>query len=143
MRMNTPARSLIGLALAIVTIGAGMTVVHGSTVAPRIAGDDPETVVVTFRPKAGAEEELARVIANHWATARRLELVRPEPHVTFRARDGVGKPYYVDIFTWRDADIPDNAPPAIQAIWADMNRLTESRDGRPGLDITPARLLAP
>lgn len=34
------------------------------------AADQPETVMVTFRAKAGAEAELARVIATHWRTAR-------------------------------------------------------------------------
>jgi len=96
---------------------------------------DPETVMVTFRAKAGAEAELAKVIADHWTTARRLDLVRPEPHVTLKGQDASGT-YYVDIFTWRDASIPDNAPPDIKKIWDDMNRLTEPRGGHPALTFT-------
>jgi hypothetical protein len=93
---------------------------------------DPETMMITFRAKAGAEAELAKVIADHWSTARRLDLVRPEPHVTLSAKDKDGT-YYVEIFTWRDASIPDNAPPEIKKIWDDMNRLTEPRGGRPAM----------
>jgi len=101
-------------------------------------GDDPETVVVTLRPKAGAEAELKQVIAAHWETARRLNLVEPEPHVTLELKDETRARYYVDVFTWRDRDIPDNAPPEILKIWSDMNRLTLPRDGKPGLEIREA-----
>src|SRR6185295_5218266 len=103
---------------------------------------DPETVHVTFRPKAGREAELKKVIADHWATATKLGLVRPEPHVTVEMKDEAGRPFFVDIFTWRDRDIPDNAPAAILSIWADMNRLTEARGGQPGLDIKEVTLVA-
>ena len=99
------------------------------------ATDIPETVIVTVRPKPGAEAELEQVMVRHWTTAQRLGLVLAEPHVRIQAKDGEGKPYLVEIFTWRDADIPDNAPAEIQAIWADMNRLVEARR----IHATPAR----
>ena len=50
--------------------------------------------------------------------------------------------YFVEIMTWRDASIPDSAPKEIQAIWADMNRLVEKRNGRPGLTIDEVALVA-
>lgn len=112
------------------TLVVGIVVV-GSMTAPA----DPETVMVTFRAKAGAEAELAKVIAEHWTTARRLDLVRPDPHVTLKGQDASGT-YYIDIFTWRDASIPDNAPAEIKKIWGDMNRLTEARDGHPALSFS-------
>jgi len=102
---------------------------------------DPETMMITFRPKPGAEAELAKVIADHWATARRLDLVQPEPHVTLSAKDKDGT-YYVDIFTWRDASIPDNAPPEIRKIWDDMHRLTEARGGHPALAFAEVTLVS-
>ena len=110
-----------------------LAVLFGGLGAPR--DDDPETMMITLRPKAGAEAELKATIAAHWDTARRLNLVQPEPHVTLELKDETRAIYYVDVFTWRDRDIPDNAPEAIQKIWSDMNRLTAPRDGRPGLDI--------
>src|SRR4029450_12376433 len=114
--------TLIALALVIGGLGA-------------VRDDDPETMMITLRPKAGAEAELKTVIAAHWDTARRLNLVLPEPHVTLELKDETRAIYYVDVFTWRDRDIPDSAPESIQKIWSDMNRLTAARDGRPGLDI--------
>jgi hypothetical protein len=105
------------------------------------ATDIPETVIVTVRPKAGAEADLARVMADHWAICQRLNLVLAEPHVRIQAKDAEGKPYLVEIFTWRDEDIPDNAPAEIQAIWTEMNRLVEARQGRPGLEIVRGMLV--
>ena len=101
----------------------------------------PETVMVVLRAKAGTEVELARVIANHWTTARQLDLVRDTPHVTLRASDDKGT-YFVDLFTWKDENTPDHAPAPILAIWADMTRLTEARGGKPGLEITAVTLVA-
>ena len=118
------------------TLLAGL-VVAGTPAAPA----DPETVMVTFRAKAGAEAELVKVIADHWTTARRLDLVRPEPHLTLKGQDAGGA-YYVEIFTWRDASIPDNAPPDIQKIWSEMHRLTEARGGYPALSFSEMTMVS-
>jgi hypothetical protein len=98
--------------------------------------DQPETVMVTLYPKPGADVELARVIADHWKTANQLKLVNATPHVTLRGTDESKKTYFVEIFTWRDNSIPDNAPAAIQNIWSQMNALVENQPGRPGLAFT-------
>jgi hypothetical protein len=87
----------------------------------------PETVMVTCKAKPGSESDLARVIARHWTIARELKLVVDSPHLTLRRVDA-GRTSFVDIFTWRDADTPDHAPPAIQAIWAEMNKLSDGID---------------
>jgi len=97
------------------------------------AADVPETVLITFRPKPQAEQELADVIARHWQEARRLDLVLATPHLTLRGRDGAGRVVLTEVLTWRDARIPDAAPPAILEIWKRMNELVEERDGRAGL----------
>jgi hypothetical protein len=88
----------------------------------------PETVMVTCHAKAGAEADLAKVIARHWNAVRELKLVLDAPHLTLRRTEAGGQTSFVEIFTWRDAAIPDNAPPAIQAIWAEMNRLADKID---------------
>jgi hypothetical protein len=101
---------------------------------------EPETVMITLHPKAGADQELAAVIARHYEIARRLELLQPDAiHVTLRGADENDRPYFVEILTWRDASVPDNAPKDILAAWGDMNRLVEPHAGRPGLDIVPMR----
>jgi hypothetical protein len=118
-------QKILGLSLLLLVLGA-------------TRDDDPETVFVTYRPRPGAEAELKQVISRHWDTARRLDLVRPEPHVTLELRDETRAVYFVEVFTWRDRDIPDNAPAPILSIWSEMTRLTAPRGGRPGLDIREA-----
>ena len=101
----------------------------------------PENVMITFHAKAGAEAELAQTIAKHWATARRLNLVVDAPHLTLRSTERE-RTDFVEIVTWRDAGVPDAAPPEIQKIWGEMNRLVEPRGGRPGLSIDQMSVVA-
>lgn len=103
----------------------------------------PETMMVTLRAKRGSEAALERVIAQHWTTARRLNLVRETPHVTLRAAEAGNQVYFVDIFTWRDSGIPDAAPSEIRKIWDEMNRLVEARGGHPGLEFAEVSVVAP
>ena len=119
-------------ALAAVTMG----VLVAQQSAPQ-----PETVMITFHAKPGAEAELARAIEKHWTVAREMKLVQDSPHLTLQRTEDGNKVCFTDIFTWRDAAIPDNAPPAIQAIWAKMGQLVESRGGEPGLGIAEARIV--
>jgi hypothetical protein len=103
----------------------------------------PETVMVTLRAKPGSGAALQHVLAEHWATARKLNLVRAAPHVTLRYDEEGGKSRFVDIFTWRDAAIPDKAPAEIRALWDRMNSLVEARGGRPGLEFQEVSLVEP
>jgi hypothetical protein len=104
---------------------------------------EPETVIVTLHAKPGAEAELARVIERHWSTARKLNLVADAPHVTLRGTEDGGRTYFVEVFTWRDGDIPDAAPAEIQAIWNTMNQLVEARMGGPGLKFQAGAVVTP
>ena len=103
----------------------------------------PETVMVTLHAKAGAEDALARVLERHWATARRLNLVRQAPHLTLRGAETGNRAYFVDVFTWRDAAIPDAAPAEIRKIWDQMNLLVEARGGHAGLELAVVSVVAP
>ncbi|PYQ73381.1 MAG: hypothetical protein DMG01_22715, partial [Acidobacteria bacterium] len=117
-------------AVSIAAVAAALSQVVGA--------EQPETVMITLRPKPGAERALAQTIARHYETAQKLNLLREDtPHLTLQASDDQDKTYFVDIFTWRDAAVPDNAPREIQAIWKEMNGLVEMRGGRPALDIVP------
>ena len=118
---------------------------QASSLVAHTRSEEPETVMITLHAKAGAEAELAQVIARHWETVQRLKLVSNAPHITLRGREAAEdamRTFFVDVFTWRDASIPDAAPKEIQAIWADMNRLVEKRNGRPGLTIDEVALVA-
>lgn len=103
----------------------------------------PETVMVTYHARRGSEADLERVIAKHWETARRLKLVNEAPHVTMRGSETGGLSYFVDVFTWKSAAIPDAAPAEIRQIWDEMNKLVEARGGQFGLEFTALTLLAP
>jgi len=98
-----------------------------------VAAGSPETVMITYQAKPGAEAALAHAIERHWATAREQKLVLESPHVTLRGVEDDGRVYFVDVFAWRDAATPDAAPKSIQAIWAEMNGATETRGGKPGI----------
>ncbi len=102
----------------------------------------PETVVITFHAKSDAETELARVIEKHWTVARDVKLVLDSPHLTLRRIEEGNKVCFTEILTWRDAAIRDKAPPAIQAIRAEMNQLVESRGGDPGLAIANVAIVS-
>jgi hypothetical protein len=112
----------------------GTTLTQASSLTAQARADEPETVMITLHAKAGAEAELAQVIARHWDTARRLKMIRETPHLTLRSVEGT-QTDFVEIMTWRDASIPDSAPAEIQKLWAEMNRLVEKRGGTPGLRI--------
>jgi hypothetical protein len=118
-----------------IAAGALLAAIASSDAIAQAQKPVPETVMVTLRVRPGAEASLADVIDRHWKTAQSLQLVLDAPHVTLRGGEA-DKPYYVEIFTWRDANIPDHAPAAIRAIWDEMNRLVERRDGKPGLELT-------
>ncbi len=81
---------------------------------------EPETVMVTYRAKKGNEAPLAQVVAKQWETLRRLHLVTDDPRQLYRAGSTL-----IEVFTWKDADIPDNAPPEIRALWDEMGKLVE------------------
>ena len=102
----------------------------------------PETVMVTYHAKPGAENELARVLARHWATALDLKLVLDAPRLNVRGVEEGGKTFYVEIFTWRDASIPDTIPAPIRPLWDKMNALVAARGGRPGMEFTEASILS-
>ena len=130
MKRHTLVRAAVSaLVAAVVTL----SVAHAA---------EPETVMVTLHAKPGSEDALARVLDDHWQTARRLNLVRDGAHVTLRGTEDGNKTYFVEVFTWLDADIPDHAPQAILAIWKEMHRLVEARPASPAC-ISPKSRLSP
>jgi hypothetical protein len=115
----------------------------GAALSQVATAEQPETVMITLRAKPGAEAALVQTIARHYETARKLNLLHEEtPHLTLQATDDQGKTYFIDIFTWRDAAVPDHAPGEILAIWKEMNSLVETRGGRPALDIVEVKPIA-
>jgi hypothetical protein len=84
------------------------------------AASPPETVLVTYRAKAGSEAQVENLVRKQWATLQRLALVTPETHVLVRDRAT-----FTEVFSWKSADIPDAAPAEVTALWTKMGKVTE------------------
>lgn len=93
----------------------------------------PETVIATFRVRAGQEAAFQALLDRHWPTLHRLGLTNGEPSLVFRGKDHGGLPLFVEIFTWKDAQAPEAAhhAPEVEAIWGAMEPLVEDRKGQP------------
>ena len=103
------------------------------SVSPLLAEAPPETIVSIARPKHGREADLLVAIRETRAVYERLHAVTG-PWTLYRASDELGGAYFIEIFTWRSGDIPDNAPPEIRAAWTKLESLVEKRNGRPGIE---------
>ena len=86
--------------------------------------DKPETVITTYYPKAGKQDEMLRILRDAWSVYTKMNLVTGA-HQLYRAQPEGGKTYFVEIFTWRDENIPDNAPPEVRKVWAEMHANTD------------------
>jgi hypothetical protein len=92
--------------------------------ATAVYADKPETVITTYHPKAGKGAEMLRILRDAWDVYTKLNLV-VGAHQLYRAQPEGGKAYFVEIFTWRDENIPDHAPPEVRKVWAEMNANTD------------------
>ena len=87
----------------------------------------PVTVLVTYRPKAGAEAQILELLEKHWPTLDRLGLVSEEPPKFWRARGRDGREFFVELFQWKDEGASDVAhqTPEVMAIWEPMGAILE------------------
>ena len=65
-------RTVVGAATTIAIAAVALAFTPATSA---LAPEPPETVMVTYHAKGGAADELARVITDHWSTAKRLGLV--------------------------------------------------------------------
>jgi hypothetical protein len=101
-----------------------------------LPGPGTETMYSIAHVKRGMEARYAELSAKSWVLYRRLNLVLAKPHVVLRGTDPAGLTYFVEIFTWKSADIPDHAPAEVRALWQQLEEACEKRNGRPGIDFT-------
>ena len=89
-----------------------------------------ETVLCTYRVRAGEEPRFRELLSRHWATLRDLGFVTDEESLLFRSLD---EPLtYVEIFSWVEGGFAlAHEHPDVLAIWEPMEPLLEDRDGRP------------
>jgi len=107
-----------------------------------LPGPGTETMHSVAHVKRGLEGRYAELSAEAWALYRKLDLVLERPHVVLRGVDAAGLPYFVEIFTWKSADVPDHAPPEVLALWKQLEEACEKRDGRPGIDFSEVTAIA-
>jgi hypothetical protein len=106
--------------------------------------DRTPIVICTYRVKAGNEDAFTALLERHWPTLRKLDFVTADPPQHFRGFEQDGSPLFVEIFTWKAPDVHRLAAqhPDVVAIWEPMDRLTESRAGRPNMEFPHVSRLA-
>jgi hypothetical protein len=88
----------------------------------------PILMFQVYRPKAGHEEALFELVKKHWPAVKRAGLATKTPPLVYRAVDRhTQRPFFVEIFEWRDAEAPGLAHqmPEVMAIWEPMGPMIE------------------
>jgi hypothetical protein len=102
-----------------------------------------ETVLITYHIIPGKEKELQKTLETVWQTYQKEHLVLAQPHVIVRDKESEGRTRIVEIFTWVNANAPDNAPDSVKKLWDRMKACCEKRDGDEGLEGGEVELLEP
>src|SRR5690349_18303545 len=88
----------------------------------------PVDMLVTYRPKAGKEQEIERLVLAHWPALASVELVTDEPATIWRAVDKrTGQVSFVEKFSWKNEEAAGIAHqmPQVMAIWEPMTPMLE------------------
>ena len=88
----------------------------------------PMLMFQVYRPKAGHEEALFELVKKHWPAVKHAGLATETPPLVYRATDlKTKRPFFVEIFEWRDAEAPGVAHqmPEVMAIWEPMGPMIE------------------
>ena len=94
------------------------------------------TAICLYRVRSGSEADFSKLLERHWPTLQSLGLVTDDPPQHYQGAEQDGRPLFVEIFTWASEDASGHAHehPDVMAIWEPMDKLTESRDGRPNME---------
>jgi hypothetical protein len=96
------------------------------------AGDDSETVLVTYHVQSGKEAEFQAELLHGWQVYQSENMVFAKPHIIVRDAEDAGKTRFVEVFTWVKS--PDHAPDSVKAVWLKEQSLCEARSGHPGIE---------
>jgi hypothetical protein len=118
------------------------SILPSASVAQRTKTEDPETVLATFRVKPDQLPAFFKLMPEYWAALRSQNLVLAEPHILLRGEEN-GKPIVVEVFSWKNHDVPEHVPPAIQAYWDKINKMVEDRDGHNGIEFPEMTIVKP
>jgi hypothetical protein len=137
--MKLRAGCLLIVALCLMSAGDAL----GQAERGRATKDDTETVYTTFNVIPGKEAEFWKVLERAWPTYHKFGMVLERPHLILRGADDAGRPYFIEVLTWKDHDKPDHAPPEVQAIWDQMTALCEKRDGHRRIEFYEVKVVEP
>jgi quinol monooxygenase YgiN len=90
----------------------------------------PVTVLVTYKPKPGKEQELEELVRRHGPMMRATGLLGPDGVRSWRAtsKRGHGEGvYFVELMQWRDGEASGIAhqTPEVMSVWEPMEALLE------------------
>jgi hypothetical protein len=104
----------------------------------------PVSVICLYRVSSGREAAFTDLLRRHWPALRALDLVTDDPPQHFRGAEQDGGPLFVEIFRWKSAESSRAAHehPEVMAIWEPMDKLTETRGGRPNMEFPHVQPLA-
>jgi hypothetical protein len=102
------------------------------------------TVICLYRVRAGSEAQFTKLLERHWPALHQLGLVTDQPPTHYRGAEQDGAPLFVEIFQWRSESSSGSAHqhPEVMAIWEQMDKLTESRGGKPNMEFPHVQPLA-
>ena len=84
---------------------------------------------VTYRPKAGKEQELLELVKKHGPALQSTGLIVGGMPVVYRAHNiRTNQDYFIEIFSWRDEKAAGLAhqTPEVMAVWEPMTPILES-----------------
>jgi hypothetical protein len=94
-----------------------------------------QIVVCTYRVKSGKENAFRRLLARHWPTLKRLDLVAAAPRLMLRGIDKDRRSDFVEVFAWKPGGFQrGHRMPEVLAIWEPMEKLCETRHGLPATE---------
>jgi len=130
-----PLRRLLGRLLLVLAVAVPLATQAGADERnSSLPGPETETILSTYHVRPGQEQAFLAAVTRTWAIYRRLDVVLPRPHGLVRRVDEGGHTLFVELFTWRSGDIPDNAPAEIKAAWRDLELLCRRPDGHSGIE---------
>ena len=95
----------------------------------RNTSPNPVTMLVSYYPKEGKEEEFLPLLEKHWPTLDRLGLVTKVKPQIWRGTDiRANRSYFVELFQWKNGEASDIAhqSPEVMAIWEPMGPILEN-----------------
>jgi hypothetical protein len=103
--------------------------------------EPPETVWVVFHVKRGQEANVRTLLAESWAAYVRKDMVLRQLHIIAQGSETGGE-YFLELLSWKNSDIPDNADAEIRALWKSLEAKCEPRGGDSGIVFREVQLVA-